>query len=266
MTSTLARTPIRRRYIDGPFGQVHIAEAGQGQPILLIHQTPRSWDEFREVMELLDGQMRLIAMDLPGMGSSDPIPSGASIEGYAQAAAAVISSIVEKDMMVCGHHTGGVVAIELAANYSSLVSSIVLSSTPWIDSAVRKLRSKKRPMDSVERANDGSHLTAMWQQRSAFYPKSHTYLDRFIRDALCSNDPVEGHVAVGDYKMELSAPKVNCPTLLITHMNDPFTRNAQHLMSAFPSAELVQIDGGEVALEVTAEDFSEALGMWATKY
>ena len=98
---------IVRRYIDGPSGQIHLAEAGRGPSVLLLHQTPRSWDEFREVMIALEDCLHLIAMDLPGMGSSDQHPAGPSIENYAAAAAVVIERLQRGPIAVCGHHTGG---------------------------------------------------------------------------------------------------------------------------------------------------------------
>ncbi len=44
---------VRFGYADTSFGQLHYAEQGRGPVILLLHQTPRSWDEFRELIPLL---------------------------------------------------------------------------------------------------------------------------------------------------------------------------------------------------------------------
>ena len=41
---------IHRGYVDVPWGQLHYAALGQGRAVVLIHQTPRSWDEFRDVL------------------------------------------------------------------------------------------------------------------------------------------------------------------------------------------------------------------------
>lgn len=46
---------VRYRYADTPLGQLHYAEAGEGEPIVLLHQTPRSLDEFAELQPLLAG-------------------------------------------------------------------------------------------------------------------------------------------------------------------------------------------------------------------
>ncbi len=39
---------IKRGFADTPKSQIHYAEAGIGKPVLLLHQTPRSWDEYRD--------------------------------------------------------------------------------------------------------------------------------------------------------------------------------------------------------------------------
>ena len=71
---------IRRSYADTPEGQIHYAEAGQGKPVLLLHQTPRSWDEYRDVLPILGRKYRVIAMDTIGFGDSYRLKGEATIE------------------------------------------------------------------------------------------------------------------------------------------------------------------------------------------
>jgi len=66
----MSQIPIHRAYADTSDGQIHYAEAGQGKPVLLLHQTPRSWDEYRDVLPILSMKYRAIAMDTVGFGDS----------------------------------------------------------------------------------------------------------------------------------------------------------------------------------------------------
>ena len=251
---------IVRRYIDGPSGQIHIAEAGRGPSVLLLHQTPRSWDEFREVMAALEDRLHLIAMDLPGMGSSDQHPAGPSIENYAAAAAAVIEQLAIDPTAVCGHHTGGVVAVELAARHAHLVERLILSSTPWIDEQERARRAGKPPIDTVEPHPDGSHLLLLWNQRAPFYDGRTDQLTRFVRDALHADDPAAGHRAVGRYRMEHAVKGVHCPVTLVEHAADPFASpHTSTLRYWFNAAHVEVIEDGKVPLEATATSFASAL-------
>ena len=255
---------IHRRYIDNEHGgQTHLAEKGDGSGVLLLHQTPRSWDEFHEVLDILGDNFHAIAMDLPGMGASSKWNKNASIEDYASAAAQVIESLESGPVDVIGHHTGGVVAIELASAYPQLVKSLVLSSTPYIDEQVRIQRASKTPIDTVIPTADGSYLVDLWQQRQPYYPEGFKYLQRYISSALLQKDPSEGHQAVSRYKMEDSVNKVQCPVLIIEHQQDPFTVNhTAAIRRAFPNSELECIPEGGVALEATAKEFSHIVQKW----
>ena len=76
---------VERSFVPVPSGRIHVAAAGSGAPVLLLHQTPRSWDEFRDVLPLLGRHYRAIAMDTIGYGDSDPLREGqASIESWAK--------------------------------------------------------------------------------------------------------------------------------------------------------------------------------------
>jgi pimeloyl-ACP methyl ester carboxylesterase len=254
---------MRRTYIsDGSGGQIHLAETGRGPAALLIHQTPRSWDEFREVMELLSPVAHMVAMDLPGMGATSAPAGSATIECYAAAAARVIEYLGRGPVTVCGHHTGGVVAIELASSRADLVASLVLSSTPWIDAAAREKRSTKVSIDVVEPGCQ-DRAGRLREQRVPYYPLHGDSLDRFVCDALKVLDPGTGHRAVGMYRMENAAPRIRCPVLLVEHGQDPFARdNVDKLIQAFPRAQVGRIAAGMVPLEATAAEFAAILGDW----
>lgn len=253
---------IRRRYVDAPFGQIHAAEAGAGAPLMCIHQTPRSWDEFREVIETLADRLHVVAFDLPGMGASDPLPTRPTIEDYAGAALVVADALGFEQFHVLGHHTGGVVAIELAARAPSRVMSAALSSTPWVDADARRARqSGPPPVDVATRDVDGGHLRELWSQRRPYYPPGHELLDRFLADALRARDSAEGHLAVGRYEMEHRVGLVECPVLVIEHRNDPFaTRHTGALIEQLQPASVVTIDHGVIPLEHTADEVAQAVG------
>ena len=255
---------LSKRYIDNPnAGQIHVVECGAGPTLFFIHQTPRSWDEFKEVIARLSADFHCVAIDLPGMGQSDEARPAPTIELYAEAVLTVIERIGKTPVTLCGHHTGGVVAIEAYAKRPDLIRSLVLSSTPWIDAPAREVRAKKTPIDSVTLAADGSHLIDLWQQRAPYYPKSAEYMNRFIADALKCANPASGHHAVSQYEMENRIGKIDCPVLLVEQMKDPFAaKHIGHMKAALSHSRLEQIPNGQVALEVTAEAFSKIIIDW----
>jgi len=244
---------IRKAYADLPYGQVHYAECGDpGAPaVLLLHQTPRSWAEYREVLPLLGARYRAIAMDTAGFGASDPPEGAASIEAWAAVAARFLDALGIAQAHVVGHHTGGVIAIELAARHAERVRSLVLSSTPCTDAAFRKARAERPPIDAVEERPDGAHLKDLWGKRQGFYPRGRPeLLQAFVLDALKVSGDVEGgHRAVASYRMEDRIAAVTQPTLVVRAGADPFAApHAEHWLQLLPQAQLADIPEGMVPL------------------
>lgn len=244
---------VRRAFALLPHGQVHYAQCGDGGPaVLLLHQSPRSWREYREVLPLLGDRFRAVAMDTAGFGDSAPLPGAPSIEAWARVAVQLLDALGIDRAHVVGHHTGGVIAVELAAAHPARVASLVLSSTPYTDEAFRIARAQRPPIDHVDQSADGDHLTALWRKRQGFYPPGRPeLLQAFVADALKASGDVEGgHRAVAAYRMEGKVAALQGRRTLLVHAPDdpfasPHTAEWRHLL---PQAEVAAIDGGMVPL------------------
>ncbi len=243
---------IHRGFVEIGDGQVHYAECGapDNEVVLLLHQSPRSWAEFRYVLPLLGARYRAIAMDTLGFGDSVTPSWEPTVERWSNAAADFLQAMEIDRCHVVGHHTGGVVAIELAACRPEIVNRLVLSSTPFTDNDFRRTRAARPPIEAVHDSHDGTHLAAMWQQRQAFYPPDRPDLLRaFMLDALKVSDPEAGHRAVATYRMEDRIGLVTHETLVIRAPDDPFAApHASQLASQLARSRCVDIDGGMVPL------------------
>lgn len=243
---------IDRGFVEISDGQVHYAECGpsDGEVVLLLHQSPRSWAEYRHVLPLLGIRYRTIAMDTLGFGDSVTPNWEPSVERWASAAVEFLQALGIKQANVVGHHTGGVIAVEIAASNCELVKRLVLSSTPFTDEEFRRARSERPPIDAVPPSLDGTHLAAMWQQRQIFYPTGRPdLLQAFVLDALKVSDPEAGHRAVAAYRMEDRIGLVTHDSLVIRATDDPFAApHAGHLASRLSRARIVDIHGGMVPL------------------
>lgn len=261
---------LTRRYADTAAGQIHVVTAGAGDPpVVLLHQTPRSWNEFAEVIPVLARDRRVVAVDLPGMGGSAAATGGDSIEGMADGVVGALDALGVDPFDLVGHHTGGVVAVEVAARLGPRVRRLVLSSTALVDADARAARVSRPAIDAVEVQADGSHLTELWQRRAGFYPADRPdLLQRFVADALRARDPEAGHRAVGRYAMEDRLPLVTARTLLVGHDGDPYAfGELEPLAAALPASTRVTttvIDGGMVPLELTAAAFADAVTAFLT--
>ncbi|MGB1876227.1 MAG: alpha/beta fold hydrolase, partial [Rhodospirillaceae bacterium] len=76
---------MKKYYVDGPMGQVHVRELGEGPALVLLHQTAWSSLQFKHAMPYLaDRGLRCIAIDTPGYGLSDGPDDPPSIQDYAE--------------------------------------------------------------------------------------------------------------------------------------------------------------------------------------
>ncbi len=244
---------VHRAFADLSHGQVHYAQCGHrdGPAVLLLHQSPRSWLEYRAVLPLVGSRYRAVAMDTAGFGDSDAPSGPASIEGWAAVAVELLDALGIAQTHVVGHHTGGVIAVELATAFAGRVASLVLSSTPFTDAEFRRARADTAPIDEVEQRADGSHLTALWGKRQGFYPAGRVDLmEAFVLDALKTGRRVEeGHRAVAAYRMEDRIADIRQPTLILKATEDPFAApHAQELCARIAHAKVIEIAGGMVPL------------------
>ena len=259
----MSKNIIRRNFADTPEGQIHYAAAGHGRPVVLLHQTPRSWDEYKDVLPIIGEKYWAIAMDTVGFGDSYKPERKASIERYAAGVISLMDALSIERASLVGHHTGGVIAAEVAASYPERVEKLVLSSTPYVDAEDRARRRTRPPIDEVEFKVDGSHLTELWQRRMSFYPQDRPeLLTRFVLDALKVWGRLEeGHRAVNTYKMEDKAPLIRAETLIVAGAEDPFSFPRMGPLSEnINNSRTLAIEGGMVPMvDQLPEEFARAV-------
>ena len=260
-------TKLTRRFVETSAGTIHCAIAGQGRgnDVLLLHQTPRSWKEYAEVLPLLGARRRAIAMDTVGFGDSSALPPGGdSIEAWADAALALLDALDIQQVHIVGHHTGATVATEMAVRAPERARSVVLSSAPFDDEQTRAAHLERGPIvDNVRPHEDGSHVLELWRTRAPFYPEGRAdLLEAFLVDALKAGPRApEGHQVVARYDMRAAVARLRCPVLLVGATDDPYAYPAlEPMRAALPDAQVEVIEGGMVPLpDQLPEQFATAV-------
>jgi haloalkane dehalogenase len=104
-------------------------EAGDGEPIVLLHGNPMSSHLWRKVMPAIADLGRVIAPDLAGMGRSGPAPSYRFVdhrrylEGFLQAVGAA------DHVVLVAHDWGGALAFDWAARHPNAVRGLAYCET-----------------------------------------------------------------------------------------------------------------------------------------
>lgn len=250
-----------RHFFNTPLGDVHYIDNGKsdGPPVVLLHQTPRSVDEFAEVIPILAAEHRVLAVDNPGYGCSDIPPRQPTVEEYADTIVALLDHLGIEIAHLVGHHTGAILAVDIAARHPDRVERLALSGPHYMDEEMREMLHKISVQWRVQ--PDGSHMTEKWDKFSGWVddPK---VVHRVVTDLLRAGETSEyGHFACADYRMEDTLPLVKAPALLIVGENDPFANHPKNAIFAetIPDTETVLLEGGVFLPTESPEPFAAAV-------
>jgi pimeloyl-ACP methyl ester carboxylesterase len=92
----------------------HVARAGNGRPLLLLHGWPEFWLTWEPVMTRLADRFQLFAPDLRGFGDSDKPAGPFGPEDHARDVLALLDGLGLQRAGIIGHDVGGAVMQPLA--------------------------------------------------------------------------------------------------------------------------------------------------------
>jgi pimeloyl-ACP methyl ester carboxylesterase len=125
----LRASPATGRHVELASGrQAHVVEAGAGDPLLLVHPGGTSSLVFLPLIEHLTG-LRVIAVDRPGFGLSDPIDfTRASFRSEAVTwMSQVLDALGLEKTALLGSSMGGAWSLWYALEHPSRVRRLVLA-------------------------------------------------------------------------------------------------------------------------------------------
>lgn len=140
MNSDLKVTPLRpqlphiegidHHFIEARGMQFHIAEAGRGEPLLLLHGWPQHWYMWRHLIAPLASHYRVLCPDLRGFGWSDAPTSGYEKEQLATDLLALLDTLGLDRVRLMGHDWGGWVGFLLCLRQPERVQQFVALNSP----------------------------------------------------------------------------------------------------------------------------------------
>ena len=127
----------------------HWVECGEGDPVVLLHGIPESWQCWRHQMPKLATQFRVLAFDLKGYGQSDKSEGDYTANNVARELIQCLDAIGIDKFRLAGHDWGVMIAdnvIDQIRTGSSATSAVACRSThmtpdgPCTTSGIRKIR------------------------------------------------------------------------------------------------------------------------------
>lgn len=118
---------IRERQIEIGGRRLNFAEVGDGpRALVLIHGMGGRWQHWLETIPYLARHGRVLAVDLPGFGRSQPPAGAVSLDGYADTVAAFCRGLGVEQAVILGHSMAGPIALRFATRHEELTEAIVL--------------------------------------------------------------------------------------------------------------------------------------------
>jgi pimeloyl-ACP methyl ester carboxylesterase len=124
---------VEHAFVDAGGLRTHVATAGEGPPVLLMHGWPQHWYLWRDVIPVVAPHARVIAPDFRGFGWTDVPESGYEKDQLARDMLALLDELGVEEFSVAGHDWGGYVGFLLALDHPERVRSLLALNVlpPW---------------------------------------------------------------------------------------------------------------------------------------
>lgn len=135
-TTTSQRRPlpkiegVRHRFVELPGLRMHVAEAGSGDPVLLLHGFPQHWWAWRKVLPALAAHHRVICPDLRGAGWTDAPPHGYERDQLVADVVALLDELGLDSVRMVGHDVGGILGFRVCLAHPERVRQYVAVAAP----------------------------------------------------------------------------------------------------------------------------------------
>ncbi|RSN70152.1 MULTISPECIES: alpha/beta fold hydrolase [Actinomadura] len=158
--------PWTHRAISAGGTRFHVAEAGEGPLVLLLHGFPEFWWSWRDqLVSLPAAGYRAAAIDLRGYGGSDKPPRGYDLVTLAGDAAGLVRALGEANAIVVGHDWGGLLAWTMAVYHPKIVQRLAVAGAPHPLRLRRSLRESPREQGWAARHSFGFQLPVLPERR-----------------------------------------------------------------------------------------------------
>ncbi|HLD11599.1 MAG TPA: alpha/beta hydrolase [Patescibacteria group bacterium] len=216
-------------------------------PIVILHGWNLSSSYYEDLKKLLEGKgYAVFVPTLPGFGKDQTLSHSLALSDYVSFVVDFFGQNQLKRAVVIGHSFGGRIALKLAAEYPSLIESLVLTGVP----GVRAERGIRRFFFFA--------LAKVGKYTSSFLPKFiQSTLRKFLYKIARRNDypKTSGFlrktfqsIIAEDLSRYFS--RISCPVTLVWGKNDGIVpvRVAEKMKELLSRATLVVVDGETHAL------------------
>jgi pimeloyl-ACP methyl ester carboxylesterase len=124
---------VAHEFVDAGGLRTHVATAGEGPPVVLLHGWPQHWYLWRDVIPLVAPHARVIAPDFRGFGWTDVPDGGYEKDQLMRDVLALLDELGIDEFSIAGHDWGGYVGFLLALEHPERVHRFLALGVvpPW---------------------------------------------------------------------------------------------------------------------------------------
>ncbi|MEO5325242.1 alpha/beta fold hydrolase [Mesorhizobium sp. CC13] len=249
-----------------PSGTAYLDRGRGGETVVLVHGVGMRLEAWAPQIDQLAENFRVIAVDLPGHGRSEPLGKPSRLAHFVEWLEKALDEIAAGPVNVAGHSMGALIATGITATAPDRVKRVALLNGVHRRSAAARKAVEARADEIVSGNFDREAPLSRWF--SGEESRSEAYA--LTRDLLHAVDPA-GYAAAyqafatGDSVYSDCWQNVACPALFLTGDGDlnSTVDMAREMAAAAPRGRAVVIEGHRHMVNLTApEAVNAALIDW----
>lgn len=229
--------------------RIHVAEAGSGPPLVLLHGWPQHWWSFRKIIAPLALEYRVICPDIRGLGWSASGSSGYELVRLAADLVALLDALQLPRTRLVGHDWGAAIGYVACLQFPERFEKFVALAavTPWSanDGALRLVTNAWHVFALGIFGRLALHALALprralraWSKTRNFSPEEErVYLDRFASRAVrLSTARYYRNLTFRElpyFLRNAARMRLRTSTLHLNGALDPLTRGVSHGYAPF---------------------------------
>lgn len=260
---------IRYGYADSRDGQIHYRTAGPADApvVAFFHQTASSGAMWEKVIDRLADRYRCFAFDTPGFGRSyqpENIPDLATPAARIREA---LDDLGIDRLHLCGHHTGGCIALELAPMLGDRARTLTLIG-PVLTNEAERAEYKKTFVRPFTVEPTGAFLPGTWEYLRMIGAGSDVELHtRELADHLTAHRTMPmAFSAVWNQDVEALLRAVDEPLLLMCSREDVLWPLFERALAVRPDAESAIVGGADFQPDRDPDGVADALSAFLARH
>ncbi|AGB81615.1 putative hydrolase or acyltransferase of alpha/beta superfamily [Serratia sp. FGI94] len=234
--------------------QASYLEAGEGEPLLLIHGVGMNADAWQPQLDALQAHFHVIAVDMPGHGGSDGFAHTPTLQDYVAWTAAFLRTLPQPRFAVAGHSMGALIAAGLAIDHPQLVSRAMVMSGVYRRSEQARAAVLQRAGELARGDAQLDSPLARWfsdtQEEAALRRRVSGWLNQVSRDGYAKAYQA---FAAGDAVYAGRWGEMRCPVLVLTGELDANSSPAmaRQMAHAAPQGQAVIVNNAKHMVNLT---------------